>query len=90
MAWTDDLKEKINNFSTKDPDKKDADRIRKDPRYASVLEKLEDLYDKRNVMNAQLQKIELDIDACLLLVAMNEKKEEITKSVKNVSSRVNE
>jgi len=78
----DDLKDTIGRFTTRksrDPDDIDAARIRDNPNYAKVLEKLNELYRQREFYLGQLEKIELDIDACLLLVSMNERKQEINR-----------
>jgi hypothetical protein len=77
-----DLKDTINRFTTRksrDPDDVDAARIIANPNYAKVLEKLDELYRQREFYLGQLEKIELDIDACLLLVSMNERKAEINR-----------
>jgi len=89
MAWTDDLKERINKFSTKNEDVLAAERIKSNPKYNQVLEKLKELYAQRTVLNAQLEKVELDIDACLFMIATNEKKDELNKTA-NISSRINQ
>jgi ABC-type ATPase with predicted acetyltransferase domain len=89
MVWTEELKERINRFATKNPDARDAEKIRNNPKYANMLEKLEVLYDQRNMLAAQLEKVELNIDACLLLAAMNEKKEEIDNNIKS-GERINQ
>lgn len=80
----DALKERIKRFSSskpKDPDEEDIIRIRNNPQYASVLAKLEELYIKREQLVGNLEKIELDIEACLVLLSMNERKEEINRNI---------
>lgn len=89
MVWTEELKERINRFATKNPDARDADKIRNDPKYSIMLEKLSVLYDQRNILAAQLEKVELDIDACLILAAMSEKKEEINNNIRS-GERINQ
>lgn len=77
----DIIKATIDKFSHKQtPDEVDAVRIRSNPQYNQVITKIEDLYIKRGQLVDQLEKIELDIEACLIMVAMNERKEEIDKN----------
>lgn len=77
MTYIDSLKERIRPFKTRDPDDIAAERIKNNPDYAQALIKLKELYAKRTLALDRLEKIELDIDACLLLLAMNEKKVDI-------------
>lgn len=79
MSYIDSIKERIKGFERKNPDDISADKIKNDPKYEKVLQKLEELYVARSQITAQLEKCELDIDACILLLAMSEKKEEIDK-----------
>ena len=77
MTYVESIKDRINSFRTKNMDDLTAEKIKNDPQYKAALVKLEELYIRRANIMGQLEKVELDIDACLLLVAMNEKKEEI-------------
>ena len=77
----DFVKATIEKFSHKQtPDEVDAVRIRSNPQYAQVITKLEELYVLRGQLVDHLEKIELDIEACLIMVAMKERKEEIDKN----------
>lgn len=91
MPWVDEFKEKIESFSSKNPDYVAADRIRKDPKYTAVLDKLQKLYNQRKIVLGQLEKCELDIQACLIVLAHADRKEEINKEKEtiNPSSRIN-
>jgi hypothetical protein len=76
-SYIDSIKERIKNFKTRNPDEIDAESIRNNPKYDEVLKRLEDLYSTRNNLLGRVEKLDLDIDACLLLMAMDKKKEEI-------------
>lgn len=92
-SFLDDLKARIRPFKTRNADDIIAEKIKSDPKYVEVLAKLEELYNKRKIILSQLENVELDIDACLLLLAMSEKKEEnknVIKDLKNPSARIND
>lgn len=93
MTWINELKEKIKGYDSKNPDNVAADKIRNDPKYQPILDKLRLLNDNRVILKNQLEKVELDIEACLIVLAHAERKEEINKEnnkVKsNPSSRIN-
>ena len=90
MDWVNDLKEKIKPFESKNPDYVAADKIRSDPKYTPIIDKLRVLNDNRIILKNQLEKIELDIEACLIVLAHAERKEEINNKIKsNPSSRIN-
>ena len=75
MTYLDDLKEKINKHERKDFFRS----IHDNPDYDAVLGKLKDLAGVRERIRAELLKIELDIDACLVLIEMKRQKDEIDK-----------
>ena len=84
----DYLKDTIEKFASrksKDPDDVDAARIRDNPNYVKVLDKLNELYTQRAHILGQLEKVELDIDACLLMVSMNERKEAINREENKIN-----
>lgn len=76
MSLVDELKAKLKPSRKVDSL---ADSIRKNPEYAKVLAKLEDFYVKREELFKDLRRVELEIDACLLLIEMRREKEEIEK-----------
>jgi len=59
-----------------------AAKIREDPKYRQVILKLGELTDKRETLQRQLAKTEIDIDACLVLLGMSEEKERIDGGIK--------
>ena len=79
MAFVNDLKDKINKPPVIDDEYDIADEIRNDPKYALVISKLRELTIKREDILRVLRKIELDIDACLVLISMGKEKDDIDK-----------
>jgi hypothetical protein len=57
-----------------------AAEIRRDPQYAKVLNKLQELYVEREQLTNRLRKIELDIDTCLVLIDINQERKELSKN----------
>lgn len=79
MNFVDGLKAKL-----KKQDRVDfAKSIRDNPEYERVLEKLRQLTTQRESIQKALMKVELDIDACLVLIEMKREKDEIDKD-KNI------
>lgn len=79
MNFVDGLKAKL-----KKQDRVDfVKSIRDNPEYERVLEKLRQLTAQRESIQKALMKVELDIDACLVLIEMKREKDEIDKD-KNI------
>lgn len=57
-----------------------ADDIRTSPKYKPMLDKLEELYNKRRVLELELANCEHNIDACLVFIQMVREKEELEKA----------
>lgn len=77
MSFVNNLKEKLKKHETKDF----AQSIRNNPEYANVLEKLKDLTEKRDALYHMIRKVELEIDACLVMIEMKHEKENIEKDI---------
>lgn len=75
MSFVSDLKEKLKRHEKIDFVKS----IQTNPDYGRALDKLRELTMQRNEAQKVLAKIELDIDACLVLIEMKKEKEEIDK-----------
>lgn len=52
-----------------------ATQIRNDPQYDKVIAKLRILEDERNILLRRLQKIDLDIDTCLVIISIGKERE---------------
>lgn len=69
-----DLKDKISNYG-KDPVK----LMSEDPEYQEAIAKLRELTKQRDILTAQLQKVEINIDMILAMIGANEEKKELDK-----------
>lgn len=61
-----------------------ADQIRRDPQYDKVIAKLRELRLERDVLVRRLEKVELDIDTCLVLISINEERSRLAKEENGV------
>ena len=74
MPFVDNLKDIARKKEKKFQDKDDdfASQIRDNPQYERVIEKLRQLYLERQHLWNRLNKIELDINTCLVVIAIAE------------------
>lgn len=77
MSFVSELKEKLKKHDTKDF----VQSIRNNPEYSNVLGKLKELTEKRDALYNMIRKVELEIDACLVMIEMKHEKETIEKDI---------
>lgn len=74
MKFIDRLKERVKRRVI-DADDDLFTYYRNNPKYAQVISKLDDLVTRREALILQLRKIEVDIDACIVLISITQEKE---------------
>jgi len=83
VGLVDKFKKVLEEEQIRREDKKLADNIRTNSKYTPMLVKLEELYNKRQMLYLELADCEHNIDACLVFIQMVREKEDLEQEKTN-------